>query len=186
MWACGSSISSITVVNQQQRMIHGKKIMWAPTETMIALLLSCIAVFTLPSTEAAWFSKKTNNNNNNGVGASSCTNDNNNQCIGDGKRSIESSNTFFSSLDTDGDGAIEPNEISNFLRDKVGGAEFDTAIEVGTEVTKIMKRLDADNNDGLEMDDMIKHWTELEGLLNVEEVAEWIVYAGQMPVTVGR
>merc|ERR1719232_2497490 len=36
--------------------------------------------------------------------------------LGDGVRSTEASGMFFDSIDTDGDGAIEPEEVARFLK----------------------------------------------------------------------
>ena len=106
--------------------------------------------------------------------------------LGDGIRSAESSGVFFDSLDKDGDGAIEPEEVALFLRNEIGGKQFDTQIEVDMEVGTIMARLDLNHNDGLEMSDMLVHWNKLESLLTAEEVADWIVYSVQLPMSVGK
>lgn len=98
--------------------------------------------------------------------------------LGDGIRSSEASGVFFDSLDRDGDGAIEPEEVALFLQEEIGGKSFDTSEEVETEVEMVMERLDQNHNDGLEMSDMLDYWTQLESLLTAEEVAEWIVYSG--------
>jgi hypothetical protein len=106
--------------------------------------------------------------------------------LGDGIRSSKSSDVFFDSLDRDGDGAIEPEEMALFLRNEIGGKQFDTQIEVDEEVGTIMARLDLNHNDGLEMSDMLAHWNKLESLLTAEEVADWIVYSVQLPMSVGK
>lgn len=106
--------------------------------------------------------------------------------LGDGIRSEEASGVFFDSLDADGDGAIEPEEMATFLRDEIGGKHFDTQIEVDEEVGAVMKRLDDNKNNELEMSDMLNYWITLESLLSAEEVSEWIVYSVQLPSSVGR
>mmetsp|Transcript_1850 Transcript_1850/g.4312 ORF Transcript_1850/g.4312 Transcript_1850/m.4312 type:complete len:709 (+) Transcript_1850:127-2253(+) len=106
--------------------------------------------------------------------------------LGDGIRSSEASGVFFDQLDIDGDGSVEPNEMAMFLRDEIGGTQFDTQSEVDSEVDTIMERLDQNHNDGLEMSDMLNYWTQLESLLTAEEVAEWIVYSVQLPKSIGR
>ena len=105
--------------------------------------------------------------------------------LGDGKRSIDSSGSFFDYMDKDGDGAIEPEEIAMFLLNKIGGEEFDTQSEVDDEVGTIMARLDHNHNNELEMSDMLIYWNQLENLLTAEEVAEWIVYSVQLPSSIG-
>ena len=106
--------------------------------------------------------------------------------LGDGVRSAESSGVFFDSLDRDGDGAIEPEEVAMFLQNEIGGKHFDTQVEVDQEVGTIMARLDLNHNVGLEMSDMLVYWNQLESLLSAEEVADWIVYSVQLPSSVGK
>ncbi|KAL9188499.1 hypothetical protein ACHAXT_006877 [Thalassiosira profunda] len=106
--------------------------------------------------------------------------------LGDGIRSAEATGVFFDSLDTDGDGTIEPDEVAVFLRDEIGGKQFDTQSEVDEEVGTIMERLDHNHNNELEMSDLIDYWMQLEKLLSPEEVAEWIVYSVQLPSGVGK
>lgn len=106
--------------------------------------------------------------------------------LGDGIRSAESSGVFFDSLDRDGDGAINSEEVAMFLQNEIGGTHFDTQIEVDQEVGTIMARLDLNNNDGLEMSDMLEYWNQLDNLLTAEEVADWIVHSVQLPSSVGK
>mmetsp|Transcript_6298 Transcript_6298/g.15661 ORF Transcript_6298/g.15661 Transcript_6298/m.15661 type:complete len:711 (+) Transcript_6298:212-2344(+) len=106
--------------------------------------------------------------------------------LGDGIRSAEASGIFFDSLDTDGDGAIEPDEVALFLQNEIGGKQFDTQSEVDEEVGTIMERLDQNHNNGLEMSDMLNYWMQLESLLTAEEVSEWIVYSVQLPSSIGK
>jgi len=106
--------------------------------------------------------------------------------LGDGIRSTEASGVFFDSLDSDGDGAIEPEEVAMFLQNEIGGKQFDTQIEVEREVGTIMESLDQNQNNELEMSDMLDYWMKLESLLTAEEVSEWIVYSVQLPSSVGK
>lgn len=106
--------------------------------------------------------------------------------LGDGIRSAEASGVFFDSLDSDGDGAIEPEEVATFLQNEIGGKQFDTQVEVDDEVGTIMESLDQNQNNGLEMSDMLDYWMKLESLLTAEEVSEWIVYSVQLPSSIGK
>lgn len=106
--------------------------------------------------------------------------------LGDGIRSAEASGMFFDSIDTDGDGAIEPEEVARFLQTEIGGTQFDTKVEVDEEVGAVMERLDQNHDNGLEMSDMLNYWMQLESLLTAEEVAEWIVYSVQLPSSIGK
>lgn len=104
--------------------------------------------------------------------------------LGDGQRSMEASGLFFDSIDKDGDGQIEKEEIEMFLKNQIG--ELETQQAVDSEVVTVMARLDQNHDNGLEMADMQEYWMQLETLLTAEEVAEWIVYAVQLPSSVGK
>ncbi len=106
--------------------------------------------------------------------------------LGDGILSTQASGIFFDSIDRDGDGAIEPEEVALFLQNHIGGKQFDTQLEVDEEVGTIMERLDQNHNNGLEMSDMLSYWAQMESLLTAEEVADWIVHSVQLPRSVGK
>ncbi len=104
--------------------------------------------------------------------------------LGDGQRSMEASGLFFDSIDKDGDGQIEPEEVAIFLKNQIG--ELETQQAVDSEVVTVMARLDQNQDNGLGMADMQEYWMQFETLLTAEEVAEWIVYAVQLPPRVGE
>lgn len=97
---------------------------------------------------------------------------------------MEASGLFFDSIDRDGDGQIEPEEVAIFLKNQIG--ELETQQAVDSEVVTVMARLDQNHDNGLGMADMHEYWMQLETLLTAEEVAEWIVYAVQLPSSVGK
>jgi hypothetical protein len=97
---------------------------------------------------------------------------------------MEASGLFFDSIDRDGDGQIEPEEVAIFLKNQIG--ELETQQAVDSEVVTVMARLDQNQDNGLGMADMHEYWMQLETLLTAEEVAEWIVYAVQLPSSVGK
>lgn len=105
--------------------------------------------------------------------------------LGDGKRSPESSSTFFQSVDRDGDGILKAQEVAFFLEDSIGGSSFDTTSEVNEEVNSLMRDLDRDENEGLDKGDVYAYWNHLESLLTAEEVKEWIENALQLPEYIG-
>eukprot|EP00979_Chaetoceros_neogracilis_P008437 scaffold1872_cov268-Chaetoceros_neogracile.AAC.29 len=106
--------------------------------------------------------------------------------IGDSHRSIKSSQNFFASVDLDGDGQILKPELSHFLAQMIGGSAFDEAKEIENEVGSIMNKLDLEGDGKLEIGDVQSYWEKLESLLTTDEVAEWIVHAGQLPKEVGE
>jgi hypothetical protein len=106
--------------------------------------------------------------------------------IGDSHRSSKSSQSFFASVDLDGDGQILKPELSYFLSQMIGGSAFDDDKEIEDEVGSIMDKMDLEGDGKLEMGDVNSYWEKLESLLTVDEVAEWIVHAGQLPMEVGN
>ena len=106
--------------------------------------------------------------------------------IGDSHRSSKSSQSFFASVDLDGDGHILKPELSQFLAQMIGGSAFDEDKEIENEVGTIFDKLDLEGDGKLEIGDVQSYWEKLVNLLTVDEVAEWIVHAGQLPTQVGE
>ncbi|KAL7483047.1 hypothetical protein ACHAW6_008701 [Cyclotella cf. meneghiniana] len=106
--------------------------------------------------------------------------------LGDSIRSHTATSRFFHSLDTDDSGIISPDEMALFLKDRIGGSQFSNSENINQEVGKVMQQLDMNRDNGLEMADVEGYWSRLESLLTTEEVSEWVVYAVQLPVEVGR
>jgi len=108
------------------------------------------------------------------------------QAIGDHKRSPSASFTFFSHLDLDGDGKLAEKEVASFLWDEIGGADFDSTSEVNTEVDNVIRDLDVNHDKTLDRSDIFQYWAKMETLLTCEEVADWVVFAVQLPESIGR
>lgn len=107
--------------------------------------------------------------------------------LGDSHRSISSSQSFFQGLDTDHDGTVHPDELASYFKLSIGGSNLDDESEIQREVHSVMKKLDQDHNNALDIQDLTGYWDQqLETLLTVEEVAEWIVYAVQLPPDIGH
>jgi hypothetical protein len=106
--------------------------------------------------------------------------------IGDNYRSESSSASFFNSVDSDGDGTIGKLELSKFLEQQIGGSAFDEVAEIEQEVGTMMKKMDLNEDGSLDYNkDVLTHWMALETLLTVDEVAEWVVHAVQLPSEIG-
>lgn len=101
--------------------------------------------------------------------------------IGDLVRSKRSSFLFFNGVDQNGDGELKRSEMESFVRDSIGGSAFDTDREVANEVNRLMNTLDFNHDDKLDYGDVFMRWTQLENLLTVNEVKDWIRYALQLP-----
>lgn len=108
------------------------------------------------------------------------------QAIGDHKRSPSASFTFFSHLDLDGDGKLGKKEVASFLWDEIGGTDFDSTYEVNTEVDNVIRDLDVNHDKTLDRSDIFQYWDKMETLLTCEEVADWVVFAVQLPESIGR
>jgi len=116
--------------------------------------------------------------------SSTCTSER--QAIGDHKRSPSASFTFFSHLDLDGDGKLGEKEVASFLWEEIGGADFDSTSEVNTEVDNVIRDLDVNHDMTLDRSDIFQYWAKMETLLTCEEVADWVVFAVQLPESIGR
>ena len=101
--------------------------------------------------------------------------------IGDEHRSKKSTNSFFSSIDQDRDGTLTRPELSSFLYEKVGGVNFDEKEEVDRGIDIIIKNLDQNKDDGLDVGDVTSYLKSLDRVLGVKEVADWIEHAVQLP-----
>ena len=106
--------------------------------------------------------------------------------LGDMIRSNSASGQFFSSIDRDGDGTVRPTEIASFVRSRIGGTAFDSDGEVEAGVIRAMATMDRDHDDELDRGDLFAYWSNLEGMLTADELAEWVVNAVQLPEYVGR
>ena len=111
---------------------------------------------------------------------------NDNSKIGDRMRSKESSFSFFTWVDNDGDGVLKRKEMENFVRNSIGGSEYDTDKEVSSEVDRLMESLDQNHDENLDYSDVFSYWKQLENLLTVNEVKDWIIYALQLPEIVAK
>lgn len=75
----------------------------------------------------------------------------------------------------------------HFVMKNIGGSDFDDEVnEVRPEVDRMMKNLDLNNDDGLDTGDVTSYWEKLESLLTVDEVADWVVHAVQLPPYIGE
>jgi len=101
--------------------------------------------------------------------------------IGDEHRDVVSSTAFFSSIDQDGDGILAGSELSTFLRDDIGGDQYDTNEEIDVEVKGLLTRVDLDAESGLDQRDMMSYWDRNLGLFSVDDVIEWLAHAVQLP-----
>ena len=106
--------------------------------------------------------------------------------IGDSKRSPDSSKAFIESIDKDGDGTLHRKELSNFILQFIGGKAFDEKAEVESEISAMMEKIDQNHDQGLDVKDFNSFWKDREGLLSVDDVADWIVHAGQLPEDIGN
>lgn len=87
--------------------------------------------------------------------------------------------SFFRALDGDGDGQIEEEEARLYIKDVVGGDDFDTRREVEEGARSIIKNLDsADSGDTVDVSELAQH---LQRLLTNEKVVDWVVHGLNLP-----
>ena len=106
--------------------------------------------------------------------------------LGDMVRSDSSTSRFFAGIDRDGDGLLERPEMESFIREAIGGTDFDTSAEVEAGVMQSLERLDRDGEEGLDRGDVVAYLAKFTSLLTADEVAEWIVHSVQLPEAVGQ
>ena len=106
--------------------------------------------------------------------------------IGDSSRDFLSSTVFFDSIDRDGDGTLRHKELFNYILQSIGGSDFDIKAEVEYEISTMMEKFDINLDQGLDNKDFNSFWKVLDNLLTVEEVADWIMYACQLPEEIGE
>lgn len=103
--------------------------------------------------------------------------------LGAAKNSI---NSMFDKLDGDRNGKIQREEIRKFVSSTAGGSTLDETSEVEEGVASVMSNIDGNRDDALSKTDFLDHWSRLGSLLSVDEVAEWVVHAVQLPLEVSE
>ncbi|CAM9459615.1 unnamed protein product, partial [Sphacelaria rigidula] len=93
--------------------------------------------------------------------------------------------TFFNSLDENSDGVLEKEEIREFVID-VGGSTLDDTSEIWGGVSRVMGRLDTDSDEGIGLKELSSWINNLGSILTVEEAADWVLHAVQLPIEVAE
>ncbi|CAN0489638.1 unnamed protein product, partial [Ectocarpus sp. 12 AP-2014] len=88
--------------------------------------------------------------------------------------------TFFNSLDENSDGVLAENEIREFVG-YVGGSSLDDNSEILGGVSTVMGRLDTDSDKGIGLKELSSWINRLGPMLTVEEAADWVSHAVQLP-----
>eukprot|EP00752_Nemacystus_decipiens_P015601 g13924.t1 len=93
--------------------------------------------------------------------------------------------TFFNSLDENSDGVLAENEIREFVG-YVGGSTLDDNSEILGGVSSVMGHLDTDSEEGIGLKELSSWINRLGSMLTVEEAAEWVTHAVQLPPEVAE
>ncbi|CAN0327251.1 unnamed protein product, partial [Ectocarpus fasciculatus] len=93
--------------------------------------------------------------------------------------------TFFNSLDENSDGVLAENEIREFVG-YVGGSSLDDNSEILGGVSTVMGRLDTDSDKGIGLKELSTWINRLGPMLTVEEAADWVSHAVQLPPEVAE
>ncbi|CAN0033008.1 unnamed protein product [Pylaiella littoralis] len=103
-----------------------------------------------------------------------------------GRRPRESeAATFFNSLDENADGVLAEDEIREFVG-YVGGSTLDDSSEILGGVSRVMGRLDTDSEEGIGLKELSSWINRLGSMLTVEEAADWVTHAVQLPPEVAE
>lgn len=92
---------------------------------------------------------------------------------------------MFRDVDADGDGDLEAPELRGFIKD-FGGKDFDEEKEISGAVDAMFGVIDTNNDKILKRQDLLDHWNKVGSELSVEDVAQWIEHAIQLPQYVQR
>lgn len=90
---------------------------------------------------------------------------------------------FFRRLDTDGDGQIETEELSNYVSTSVGGHDFDERHEITAAAKQTQGLIDGtDKGDTISEEELITHITRSTNqLLTPNRVARWVKFGLSLP-----
>jgi hypothetical protein len=99
-------------------------------------------------------------------------------------------NSMFDSVDENHDGAIKRQEMRDFVSAR-GSSSAATRLSDGLSdieagVTSTMHNIDINDDDNLTKADLLAYWGRLGSLLTVDEVADWVLHAVQLPLEVAE
>jgi hypothetical protein len=99
-------------------------------------------------------------------------------------------NSMFDSVDENHDGSIKRQEMRDFVSARgSGGAASrlsDGLSDIDAGVTSTMHNIDINDDDNLTKADLLAYWGRLGSLLTVDEVADWVLHAVQLPLEVAH
>ncbi|CBN76750.1 n/a [Ectocarpus siliculosus] len=87
---------------------------------------------------------------------------------------------IFERADKDKNGVIGDEEIQ-YLVERAGGSLLDDASEIEAGVASVIKNLDRNADQALSRSDLNTYWDRLGTLLTVDEAAQWVLHAAQLP-----
>ncbi|KAJ8612240.1 hypothetical protein CTAYLR_002952 [Chrysophaeum taylorii] len=106
--------------------------------------------------------------------------------IGDFETSERDASLLFDILDADADGEVEQAELEAFVGDAIGGHVLDSREEIEAGVASILDAADSNADARLSTAETFAYWKTLGSLLSVDEVAQWVEHAAQLPTHVAR
>ncbi|CAM9409538.1 unnamed protein product [Chrysoparadoxa australica] len=92
---------------------------------------------------------------------------------------------IFAGLDGNADGVWGEQEMKEFVK-SVGGVGLDEREEIDGGVAQIMNHLDVDEDHAITVKDLQQTFSTLGSVLTVDEAADWVVNAVQLPPQVGE
>jgi Ca2+-binding EF-hand superfamily protein len=92
---------------------------------------------------------------------------------------------FFHSVEkkTEGpdDQVIRKDELKDLLENSLGSEHFDDASEVADGVDEAFSKIDVGGDGSISLSEMTSFWSRLDSLQSVNDVADWVRYAVQLP-----
>jgi hypothetical protein len=99
-------------------------------------------------------------------------------------------NSMFDSVDENHDGAIKRQEMRDFVSARGSSSAAsrlsDGLSDIEAGVTSTMHNIDINDDDNLTKADLLAYWGRLGSLLTVDEVADWVLHAVQLPLEVAE
>lgn len=88
---------------------------------------------------------------------------------------------FFDTIDANGNGGLDRNEITQYIEQEIGTDLFDEDQEISGGTHLVMSQVDMSQSGTVSPKELDSHWSKIESFLTVNEVAEWIARGVQLP-----
>ena len=85
------------------------------------------------------------------------------------------------SVDSDGDGTLQGEEIRNFIDETIGGHEFDEEKEIKFGAESSILAINTNGESEIQTHELRDHWNSIAAMLTVDGVADWVAHGVALP-----